>query len=247
MFITFHALPRLAAAIVLAAGATAVQAVPVSGQGTWETTLQPRDLNGDTVADAYYDTSLKLTWLADWALAGPMTWAGAGAWTGALNLFGFTGWRLPHSVDIGDDGCNLSLAGGTDCGYNVLTAGSEMAHLWYVTLANLACCAPGDTLCDTSGTPQAGWGLGNTGPFAGMQADIHWLGDNIPLSLFAAWSFNTGNGSQYFGDKNVPHYVVAVRPGDIGAVPEPGALTLVLAGFAAAGLARRWRRRGAES
>ena len=42
------------------------QAVPVTGQGTWETTLQGRDLDGDpTTYEAYYDTVLDITWLAD--------------------------------------------------------------------------------------------------------------------------------------------------------------------------------------
>lgn len=32
--------------------------------GNWETTLQARDINGDGTVDAYYDTSLDVTWLA---------------------------------------------------------------------------------------------------------------------------------------------------------------------------------------
>lgn len=50
-----------------------VQAAPVSGQGTWETTLLPRDLTGDGVPDAYYDTVLDITWLADANLAASHT------------------------------------------------------------------------------------------------------------------------------------------------------------------------------
>jgi hypothetical protein len=42
------------------------QATPVSGQGTWESTLIGRDLDGDLgTAEAYYDTLLDITWLAD--------------------------------------------------------------------------------------------------------------------------------------------------------------------------------------
>jgi hypothetical protein len=45
------------------------QAVSVSGQGTWETTLQARDMDGNLeTAEAYYDTLLGITWLADPAL-----------------------------------------------------------------------------------------------------------------------------------------------------------------------------------
>lgn len=42
------------------------QAVSVSGQGTWESTLQGRDLDGNLATfEAYYDTVLGITWLAD--------------------------------------------------------------------------------------------------------------------------------------------------------------------------------------
>ena len=49
------------AAAMLLAGAA--QAAGVPGQGTWETTLQARDLNGDSVTDTFYDTALNITWL----------------------------------------------------------------------------------------------------------------------------------------------------------------------------------------
>ena len=41
------------------------QSAAVSGQGTWETTLQARDVDANGVVDAYYDTVLDITWLAD--------------------------------------------------------------------------------------------------------------------------------------------------------------------------------------
>ena len=37
--------------------------IVVPGQGTWETTLQARNLDGDTTTDAFYDTALSITWL----------------------------------------------------------------------------------------------------------------------------------------------------------------------------------------
>lgn len=60
-------------AVLLATLVTAVtaQAVPVSGQGTWETTLLGRDINRQAVdgTDAsavyLYDTKLGSTWLRD--------------------------------------------------------------------------------------------------------------------------------------------------------------------------------------
>ena len=45
-------------------------AVSISGQGTWETTLQGRDLDGNAATfEAYYDAELNITWLADANLA----------------------------------------------------------------------------------------------------------------------------------------------------------------------------------
>jgi hypothetical protein len=46
-------LKPLLALAALAVAVGTVQPGPVSGQDTWETTLQDRDLNGDGVADAF--------------------------------------------------------------------------------------------------------------------------------------------------------------------------------------------------
>ena len=61
---TLHRPHALLLAAALAA-VSAAHAVPVPGQGTWETTLQARDIDGDGTVDAWYDTALDLTWLAD--------------------------------------------------------------------------------------------------------------------------------------------------------------------------------------
>src|SRR5690349_11799993 len=52
-------------ALTLTTVVAPVAASPVSGQGTWESELQARDINSDGLVDAYYDTALNLTWLAD--------------------------------------------------------------------------------------------------------------------------------------------------------------------------------------
>ena len=64
-------------------------AVGISGQGTWETTLQARDLDGNlTTAEAYYDTALEITWLADANYAGTtMAWGTANSWAVNLNPY----------------------------------------------------------------------------------------------------------------------------------------------------------------
>ena len=66
-------LPGVAgAALALVAGVA--QATPITGQGTWETTLLGRDSSGNPVglldpnAVFYYDTVLDLTWVRNWNL-----------------------------------------------------------------------------------------------------------------------------------------------------------------------------------
>src|SRR3989344_2551084 len=100
----FHPLWAITVFFVTALGvSTLAHAAPVSGQGTWETTLQGRDLDGNlSTAEAYYDTALNITWLADanyglgsiYDLAdgygnGAMTWTNANAWAASLNINGY--------------------------------------------------------------------------------------------------------------------------------------------------------------
>ena len=113
----------------------------------------------------FWDATMNVTWLDNMNQQNStMDWASAMAWADALTTGGFTDWRLPTIIDSGAPGCDFSLAGGTDCGYNVQTqvgsAYSEWAHLYDVTLGNLAYCPPGDATC--AGGPQIGWGLTNT-------------------------------------------------------------------------------------
>ena len=130
-------------------------------------------------------------------------------------------------VDTGSSGCDFSYSG-TDCGYNVQTASSEMAHLWYVTLGNKA-------ICYASGScPQAGWGLFNTADFLNLQSSPYWSGTEYAPSTDNAWYFHTYNGGQSAEFKGDPFYAMVVRPGDVAAaVPEPESLLLMLAGLCA--------------
>ncbi len=225
----------------LALVSLSAQAAPVSGQGTWETTLQGRNLDGNaSTFEAYYDTTLNVTWLANANNAnGPISWDAANTWAANLNVNGVTGWRLPTIVDTGAPGCDWANTG-TDCGYNVQTGSaattvySEMASLFYDTLGNLG-------YNDTSGVhPQPGFGLSNTGSFSNFYSGSYWSDLQYAPSTFNGWYFNFHYGNQNKTNKANGLYALAVHPGDISAVPVPAALWLFGSGLIGLlGLARR--------
>jgi hypothetical protein len=62
--------PKLMALAIGIFGFASIHAAPISGQGTWESTLQARDLDGNmSTVEAYFDTALGITWLANANLA----------------------------------------------------------------------------------------------------------------------------------------------------------------------------------
>lgn len=224
--------------------------------GTWESTLLPRDINGDGTVDAFYDTVLNISWLADGNAGagsqfdsdtptdGLTVWTNAMAWARSLNVYGTTGWRLPTVVDTGYVCANV----GTSCGYNVQilsadgrTVYSEWAHLFYVTLGNLA-------YCDVNGDCNLGRGepdfmLQNTGNFRNLQTWPYWTGSTVAQSPdVAAWIFDTRFGYQDGDVQGDVYYALAVRPGDVTAaaqVPEPQTALLALGAMLLAGGRRR--------
>jgi len=244
-----------------ALGSFASQAAPISGQGTWETTLKGRDASGNPVSlmsgavvnpnvKYVYDTVLDLTWLANWNAGagssfdngfsttdGLMTWANANNWAASLG----NGWALPTVLDTGPSGCDYANSG-TDCGYNVYGSevgrrDSPLAHMYYDTLGNLG-------YFDAGGNVQAGLGLTNTGPFSNMQSWVYWSGTAYaPSPAVFAWRFRTYDGFQDYVNQNRVYFAVAVRPGDVfaGSVPEPGGLALMGLAFGTLAVARRRR------
>lgn len=195
---------------------------------------------------AYYDTEADLTWLADANYAqtsgydddGRMTWVDANAWAAQLDINGVTGWRLPNTIDVGNDGATqTNLYQAEDYGYNLLNH-SEMSNMYYNVLGNLA-------QYDTSGVETGCTGpdlcLTNTGPFSNLQSWIYWSSLEYVVDTNYAWSFQTNIGVQNAVQKtNDVVLAWAVQSGDVSAVPVPAAAWLFGSGLLGLiGVARR--------
>jgi hypothetical protein len=221
-------------------------------QGTWATSLQARDLDGNPATiEAYYDTAQNLTWLADANPIGLTGWAAAQSWVASLTTGGVS-WRLPTLVDSGSAGCPAWTYSGSDCGYNAArtpgTAGppatpnaSELAYMFYDILGNKAAYSPG-------GVSQSGYGITNTALFTNLstvlnlQSNAFWTGNAYALAPSSlAWIFHANNGFQDADFKSGTYRTWAVHDGDIAPVPLPASAWLLIAGLA--GLATLSRRR----
>lgn len=237
--------------------------------GTAQAALQGRDLNGSIDSfEAYYDTVLDITWLADANYGagsiydngtsisdGKMTWAAANTWAANLSFNDgtktYNNWRLPTVNPINGSTLNDSTSynGSTDRGYNISEQGtvfaggkgSEMAHLFYSTLNNKGYVSPSSVY--PSYTVQAGWGLTNTGPFSNFQAYNYWSAMEYAPVTSNAWDFDFNYGYQSAPGKSNGLYALAVSPGDVAAVPEPETYAMMLVGLALLGAVTR-RRRG---
>lgn len=228
--------------------------------GSAHAALQGRDLNGSAGSfEAYYDTVLDITWLADANYAqtsgydadGKMDWAGANAWAASLSFSDggrvYDNWRLPTVGPANGVSFNYSFAlnGSTDKGYNVSeqgtayagSRGSEMAHLFYNTLNNPGNYTPAGQSrgCYTNGTSDTC--LGNVGPFINLQSDAYWAATGYAPNDGQAWSFFMFDGRQIDGSVAFNRYALAVSSGDVAAVPEVQNYALMLAGLGLIG----WR------
>lgn len=246
---------RLGIALLLSAALmTQAQAAAVPGQGTWEASLQARDLDGNlgNGPEAYYDTAQNITWLADafqartsryqarpWYAPGDsLLWPHAMEWAANLTLYGITDWRLPASFDTDAPGCVYRVAG-VECGPNPSPASSELAYMFYVTLGNIS-----------YAVQPSGGGLTNTGPFSNLLPGHSW--SETEFDSNKAWNFNLLFGSQDLDAKTVQGSTAwAVLDGDRGTpmnattVPEPSAAALAALGLIALfGRGRQQRRTG---
>lgn len=154
-----------------------------------------------------YDAVRNITWYSP--SPSNMTWSEAMSWAENLTIGGATDWRLPTALD---EKGNYPL-------YEYNVVGSEMGHLYYESLGNIA------------------YGpLTNIDLFTNLQPVNYWSGTTTSSFAGNAFVFNFGNGRQGHADKNLytGFFALAVHSGYVHA-PIPGAILLfapALAGLA---------------
>jgi len=223
----------LLAVTVLLFSAVSAHSQAVPGQGTWQDTLQARDVGNTGTTNAFYDTALNITWLdiADGNIA--RNWADAHDWVNNLNVGGIGGWRLPMMADgsavfaFGNQAAN----GGYTVPANFTT---EISNLLFSTLGN-------QSYVNAGGGTQYTNGLTNTGGFKNLGPYIYWTGmDYTPAPYYGVY-FNVSVGSHTIYDKGIPAYAMAVHNGDVALVPEPETYAMLLAGLGVTGAVARRR------
>jgi hypothetical protein len=140
-----------------------------------------------------YDTDRNITWYIP--KASDMDWNQAMAWVEGLTVGGVTGWRLPSALN--QDGSYPYY------GYGAME--SELGHLYYEELNNVA------------GGPFA-----DTVPFTNLRPINYWSSTVTTKFAGNAFIFNFNNGKQGHADKNtVANFsAIAVHPGNIVALDQ---------------------------
>ena len=202
-----------------------------------------------------YDDVLNVTWLQDANFAkssgydsdGLMLWDAAMSWASDLSYYDsvrkvyYSDWRLPSAKPINGSNFNhiQTYDGTSDYGYNIRSAQSELAYMFYVNLGNVGEYTPDGSAigCFVSSIVTC---VANTGPFYNIQP-IYWSGAFYPPSEIGVWGFYMSAGAQGLYSKTNPidPYAWAVRDGDVLQIAEPTTLFLLCVALAGLGFVRR--------
>lgn len=169
-----------------------------------------------------YDTDFDITWY-DFSIHD--TWQGSIDWADALAVdFGgniYDDWRLP----IADP----------TCGTEINCTGSEMGHLYYTELGNLADGAHGIPLITdfTDGL------TGTSESFLNLLDSYYWSGTVYDTEPHKSWFFLFNYGYHFQGSKESAIYALAVREGDVASVPEPSTFLLLFSGLFGLAICRK--------
>jgi hypothetical protein len=200
-------------------------------QGTWDTTLQARDLNGDGVADAYYDTLQNITWLDNFD-DGTMSDRAQELLTSPLGprleksyFWGINDWIAPTGV----------------------SANSQLQVLWRQTLGNTDTLASTGPFKNITKIWDAVWtaDLMRVTTIATPFTDPVGLPDpNGKEQVSGIFSFRDAQLAPFYYGR--AYGITPIHAGDIGVpmgsvaeVPEPGVWLSTLLGLGALMLTRR--------
>jgi hypothetical protein len=190
-----------------------------------------------------YDATTNLSWIADANLAasntfgltygvnyvndiynpsvinsnGTATWGGAQTWIAAMNsanYLGYSDWRLANVS---------SLSGG-------FISTGELGNLFYNGLGQVA----NQSITTTHNS--------NYSLFQNVQSNFYWSGTQLASNPLYAWDFATYNGTQGSFVKAYSNFVLAVRTGQVAAVPEADTYAMMLTGLGLMGFMVRRRK-----
>ena len=174
-----------------------------------------------------YDDVLDITWLQDFNLAqtsgvgdgtGLMTWDAANAWANGLTVGGFTNWRLPTFDPFDARPTTPTLTNEFGSLWSQLNGGADI-----VVGTDIS---PFINLPLQSGLSEWYW-TGQEGSFADVS------------DTTVAWRISMNCACWDSQPKTERFYVMAVRTGDVIAVPEPSTLALLGIGLAGMVFVRR--------